>query len=1002
MQRPRAARRPSVRPGDGAGRESGRASAISTSTCPSACTAAATATSSPPSGALDEHGAVRRRAPGRARAGAWRLAARSRRCSSAAGTPTFTEPAALARVLAALPDGGEVTVEANPETVTPTLARCSASTGVTRVSLGAQSFRPHLLEVLERVPDPDDVRRAVHTLRDAGFDNISLDLIYGIPGQSPADLDGGPRGRARARARAPLLLRARGEARNAVHPCDGEELARQAEAMEGYFERVVDDADRRRLPLVRDGELLPATATATSAHATTWGTGAAHDYLGVGIGAVSTLGGVRRRNRPSLARYVGRARARRGAAARGRAARRRDAGGRAAHARAPARRAPRARRARATVVDARGARAARRRAGSSSAVDGGIRLTQRGRLLGGARHGRAAPSPRRHAERVDRAHGYHRDGAHAAKARDPAAGRRGVRRDRSAGRLEGARRAAGTRRVVVDGARASWPSSRRSACSPTRTPRRAASRRRAATASTPRSSSGAIEGRPGPFPLDLRRCGTSSRRRCAGRPRRSPRRRICWRSCRRRRSRRPPVRHVEVLQLQPRVVIVVVITASGGVSKRVFESEEPSTPDSSSGRVRTSTRRSSACARRRRRAARVRGPGALRPRAAVSRDRPAGVRRPRRGAATRALRRRRRGLLGDAQRRRARGLPAPARGAGAARRGARAAVGRARPASGPVSASGRSSRARSCTARPTSARRTASRTARSARSACSARCGWTTRRRSARCARPRSSCRGWSKRSTSGEPDGDAEQDYYELLGVARDASDAEIKRRSGASRASSTRRERRAGRGAERFRAVAEAYEVLSDPERRQDLRPLRPRGPAGRRIPPIEFDLGSLSDVFAAFFGESLFGDGGCDGPRPARGPDVAAQVEIDLADVVSGTTLDVPRPCRARPASACAGTGAAPGTSPITCPACGGRRARPAGLAERSSGRWSARARAHAATARAAIVETPCERCDGDGRTIEDVPLELDVPAGHPRRPADPRAARRARRRARRATG
>src|SRR5213075_1325614 len=61
--------------------------------------------------------------------------------------------------------------------------------GVTRISLGAQSFRPSLLAVLERVAQPDDVRRAFHTLRDASFDNISLDLIYGIPGQSAADLD---------------------------------------------------------------------------------------------------------------------------------------------------------------------------------------------------------------------------------------------------------------------------------------------------------------------------------------------------------------------------------------------------------------------------------------------------------------------------------------------------------------------------------------------------------------------------------------------------------------------------------------------------------------------------------------------------------------------------------------------------------------------------------------------------------------------------------------------
>ena len=98
------------------------------------------------------------------------------------GTPTFTEPAALERLLAALPDADEVTVEANPETVTPSLARLLSRNRVNRVSLGAQSFQPRLLSVLERRAQPDDVRRSVYVLRDAGFDNISLDLVYGIPG----------------------------------------------------------------------------------------------------------------------------------------------------------------------------------------------------------------------------------------------------------------------------------------------------------------------------------------------------------------------------------------------------------------------------------------------------------------------------------------------------------------------------------------------------------------------------------------------------------------------------------------------------------------------------------------------------------------------------------------------------------------------------------------------------------------------------------------------------
>ncbi|MFL6012231.1 MAG: coproporphyrinogen-III oxidase family protein, partial [Gaiellaceae bacterium] len=104
------------------------------------------------------------------------------------GTPTFTQPRELERLLGALPPAAEVTVEANPETVTPALAALLRRTGVNRVSLGAQTFQPRLLGVLDRVAGPDDVRGAVYHLRDAGFDNISLDLIYGIPGQEPSDL----------------------------------------------------------------------------------------------------------------------------------------------------------------------------------------------------------------------------------------------------------------------------------------------------------------------------------------------------------------------------------------------------------------------------------------------------------------------------------------------------------------------------------------------------------------------------------------------------------------------------------------------------------------------------------------------------------------------------------------------------------------------------------------------------------------------------------------------
>ncbi|MFW5681516.1 MAG: radical SAM family heme chaperone HemW [Phycisphaeraceae bacterium] len=83
-----------------------------------------------------------------------------------------------------LGDVREFTVEANPETLTPELARTLRRGGVNRLSIGCQSFQPELLNALERWHDPESVGRAVRTARAAGIDNINLDLIFAIPGQS--------------------------------------------------------------------------------------------------------------------------------------------------------------------------------------------------------------------------------------------------------------------------------------------------------------------------------------------------------------------------------------------------------------------------------------------------------------------------------------------------------------------------------------------------------------------------------------------------------------------------------------------------------------------------------------------------------------------------------------------------------------------------------------------------------------------------------------------------
>lgn len=223
------------------------------------------------------------------------------------GTPTFLAPAALEHLLGALPPCRELTVEANPETVTPELAARLRAASVNRVSLGAQSFQPRLLHVLDRRATPEVVRRAFYHLRDAGFDNISLDLIYGIPGQSAADLDRDLESALELGPEHLSMYELEAKRGTRFTHAHGEELAQQAEAMDAYLERIVGVLTAAGYRWYETANFCRRADRAggrdlRSRHNLAYWLG--RDYVGLGIGAVSTVGASRWRNAPRLRAYV--------------------------------------------------------------------------------------------------------------------------------------------------------------------------------------------------------------------------------------------------------------------------------------------------------------------------------------------------------------------------------------------------------------------------------------------------------------------------------------------------------------------------------------------------------------------------------------------------------------------------------------------------------------------------------------------------------------------------
>lgn len=221
-------------------------------------------------------------------------------------------------------------------------------------------------------------------------------------------------------------------------------------------------------------------------------------------------------------------------------------------------------------------------------------------------------------------------------------------------------------------------------------------------------------------------------------------------------------------------------------------------------------------------------------------------------------------------------------------------------------------------------------------------------------------------------------RDYYEVLGVPRDADGRAIK--------TAFRRLARElhpdvsdhPEAQERFREAAEAYEVLSKAETRELYDRYGHEGLRTGGFRPTDFDFGGLNDLFAAFFGDDLLGGrGGRPGRRSARGADVLAEVEVGLAEAAVGVTRSMPFPAVVDCPS-CRGSGAAHGTSPRTCTGCGG-----SGRLQSVSNSFFGQVVRTQACPRCGglgeVVETPCPECDGAGRVTEERELEVEIPPG-----------------------
>ena len=221
-----------------------------------------------------------------------------------------------------------------------------------------------------------------------------------------------------------------------------------------------------------------------------------------------------------------------------------------------------------------------------------------------------------------------------------------------------------------------------------------------------------------------------------------------------------------------------------------------------------------------------------------------------------------------------------------------------------------------------------------------------------------------------------AKADYYEVLGVSRDATEQELKS-AYRKLALKYHPDRNPGDHAaeEKFKEASEAYQVLSDGDKRAAYDRFGHAGVSGGGPGGFGGFSGAvdLGDIFGDLFGEMFNMGGGQRSPRQTRGDDLRYDLTIEFDEAIFGTEKEI-RLRRLEACETCKGTGSASGRGPTVCPQCHGR-----GQIRYQQGFFSVARTCTACAGRGSIITDPCQTCRGETRITKEIKLNVKVPAG-----------------------